>query len=732
MTNSRSNNYIGLKEAASLVGVTTTTLRNWDRKGRLKAVRHPVNKYRMYRLEDVLALRGEIGVFPEMLPSVESLRLGEGSRLSTSDLRRLVSSLHRILRDSEGGSSLIERFDELTKLLYCKIHDELLEAEGAQPVFSVAKGEGEQEVARRLRAFFTQLVRRRPELFPDRFSEIKLSDDASARLVEALAPTRLSGGTEDLKGLAYEELIRNTFEKGDNQQFFTPRTVVEFMVEMLGEPLSHATMVCDPACGTGGFLLSVHRWCQRHSTAEPPLLVGLEVDDRLAWVTGMNLDLHRAVRFEVKHLPGTGSLGSDSRPMFGTVDVIITNPPFGSDFSSTEALRDFQLGSGRTARRRGVLFIERCLDLVKAGGMVGIIIDDGVLNGPSNTDTRELVLQRSHPIAIVSLPDTTFMPYATVKASVLFLKKRTGGERTESGDTFFGDAEVVGRKPNGDPLYRVNRATRKLELDSDLPRIIELWRGGSSSHDASDTHGYWSELPALADAPFKKDGVRLDLAFHHPARHEAEAALTGSPFPLMTIGELCDDRNELILPLQELQEEDITWVGLANIEAHTGIVTPSVINASSLKSAVKRFEAGDILWARMRPELRKVCLVPDDMEVGYASAECVVLTPKLGDDGEALIVPELLALLLRSDLVYGQIVHLVTGIGRPRLTKSAALDIRLPVPPRSVQLQLMDYYRGIQTQAEELQRQSERAREQALGLMTEAEMQLARRILRTQ
>jgi type I restriction enzyme M protein len=719
-----------------LLGVTPATPRGWDRDGKRKAVRHPVNRYRMYPYQDVVMLQRRTSLFPiePFLPG-PGKEADQANPLTAPGLRRLVKVLHRTLRDSEGNSSLIERFDELTKLLYCKV---LAEREGGpgggEAAFSVRPGEPDRQVAARLHAFLASLVRQRPALFPARFTTLRLSDATLRRVAEALAPVRVFAPQEDLKGLAYEEVIRNTFDKGDNQQFFTPRPIVEFMVHLLGGSL--AGCVCDPACGTGGFLLYADRYLRQRGRRSRPLLLGFEVDKRLAWVAGINLDMHEVSRFDVRHVNGAGSLGPHLRPYFGRVDAIVTNPPFGSDLSDEDALGEFELGKGRTARRRGVLFLERCLDLLKPGGLLAIILDDGVLNSPSNTDTRRLLIERSHPFAIVSLPETAFMPYASVKASVLFLQKKGGRTApvVHERGTFFAHAEVVGRKPNGDPLFRVNKATGRMELDSDLPEILGEWSGAGPAAPARrpGTSGrvFWAPIPDIDDSAFAKDGYRLDLAYHHPSRHEALRALHSSPYPLRSLLEVCDLRNEAVVPSRDLQDEELTYLGLANIEASTGACAPVVVSGSSLKSAVKRFVGGDILFAKMRPELRKVCLIPEEIDEGFASAECLVLVPRLDErTGEALILPELLSILLRSDLVYGQIVHLVIGIGRPRLSKTAVLNVRLPCPPPRDQRRLLESYRRSERASRALIAEGEKASERARQILMEARKHLVDNLL---
>ena len=652
-----------------------------------------------------------------------------------SDLRRVVRTLHRILRDYEGNSSLVERFDELTKAIYCKTFDERdSELNMEESAFRIRTDDTEQSVATRIREKFHKLVERRPDLFPQRFSNLRMGDSAISKLAQELAGIRLAGVSEDLKGLLYEEIIRNTFDKGENQQFFTPRPIVEFMVQILDSSMSGT--ICDPACGTGGFLLYVDRHLKQSGHLSGTYLLGFEVDERLAWVAGVNLNMnYPSQRFTISHIDTAGSLGNGPKPIMGTVNTIITNPPFGSDLSEKEALNEFELGRGRTSRRRGVLFIERCLDLLKPGGTVGIIIDDGVLNSPSNTDTRRLILERSHPLAIISLPDTAFMPYASVKASILFLQKKTVRKSTRKDNlTFFAHAETVGRKPNGDPMVRHDPTKGKVVLDSSLPKILAAWRKNAGDQQKWTSHAeqqsFWANVPGTKDKAFGKSGFRIDLAYHHPTRNRAEEALRTSRHPVKSVGEICDLRNEGSIPSKDMPEEEITYLGLANIETRNGKYILTQVNGSTLKSSVKRFVAGDILFAKMRPELRKVCLIGNDTEEGFASAECIVLTPKRDPETHSpIIFPELLTILLRSELVYGQTIHLVTGIGRPRLSKAAILNAQLPIPPVQEQKRLLDLYHRSESAARSLESESERALDEAHGIRSNAGRSLVNDIL---
>lgn len=174
---------ITVKDAAGMLGVSIATLRNWDRSGRLRARRHPVNGYRIYPLEEVLELQKALFLWsaePKSPLAAES----EPVPLTRVELRRLVHALHRGLRDNDGNSSLVERFDELAKLIVLKV-----EVERSVRLAEVAAlgGPGpDRDVAARVRAAFASLVTASPALFPPRFADIRLSDRAIAEVSQDL------------------------------------------------------------------------------------------------------------------------------------------------------------------------------------------------------------------------------------------------------------------------------------------------------------------------------------------------------------------------------------------------------------------------------------------------------------------------------------------------------------------------------------------------------------------
>jgi type I restriction enzyme M protein len=751
--------YLTIKEAAELLSVTPATLRNWDRSGKLVAHRDPVNRYRLYAVEDITKLLQERHATYEtantpatpstttasqlaLFPSTPFLVFPE-TPLDTRTLRLLVRQMSRAFRDSMGGG-LLERFEEISKLLYCKLYDErkTQTASSRKPHFCRKPGETVDETYERIGRLYQEAISLLPDVFTN--GHRSLSDDkkAVARIVEILQDINLSDTPADVKGTVYEELVRNTFEKSENQQFFTPRSVVNFMVQFI-DP-QPGQVLCDPACGSGGFLIEasrhisklIHQQTQTDKTVDDvaqylsKYLIGLEIDRRMAWVAQMNLIMHGDGQGNIHHLSEGGSLAFsdhlDALVPPNSLDLILTNPPFGSDFSDSKHLSQYQLGQGKSSRRRGILFAERCIGWLKPGGRIGIIIDDSVLNGASNKDVRSLILQKCLVEAVISLPNVTFMPYATAKASILFLRKKKDTQEVQP-PIFMANVEHVGRRSNGDPLYASQRDKNgRPTLLNDLPEVADAWRAYQARGDKAISHLSPKIFICPPERFWENSGLlhetRLDVQFHHPSRKIAEDTLRRSIYPTPKLAELVVVRNITAVPTVQDPDEVWQYIGLANITPGTGEYTISELTGHQIKSTVRLFRPGDILFSRLRPELRKSVLIRSDEDEGYTSSECLVfctsetamhdsslqkMARKRQFDKQWQVDSEYLAFLLRSDIVFGQLVYQITGVGRPRVNTSAILGLRIPLPPLPVQREIVAAYKMAWQQYLECRKRSE-------------------------
>lgn len=353
--------------------------------------------------------------------------------------------------------------------------------------------------------------------------KLEISETTFRRIVKKLQRFDLSKTGDDIKGLAFEKFLGTTF-RGELGQFFTPRPVVEFMVDLLNP--QEKQLICDPASGSGGFLIRAFEHVrtqivsdvQRQKDEERTRIEALGLSEeeeesqieaafsrlnhellpsgddnkpidtrvgRLAWKCIYGTDAEpRAARTAkmnmIMHGDGHGGIHYhdgllDINGIFnGCFDLVLTNPPFGSNVGSdqkvggsdetrvpndeaylsrcrergygadweeshqrlleaasakTPILDLFEIGKAKNNRPTELIFVERCLNLLKHGGRMGIVLPDGNLNNPSLAWLRRWAEGRAKLLAVVSLSEETFKSSnATVKASLVFLRKFTDAE----------------------------------------------------------------------------------------------------------------------------------------------------------------------------------------------------------------------------------------------------------------------------------------------------------------
>jgi type I restriction enzyme M protein len=384
-----------------------------------------------------------------------------------------------------------------------------------------------------------------------------LSDRALAFMVSELAKYDLSRTDVDVKGGAYQEIVGDNL-RGDRGQYFTPRGVIKMTVEMLA-PKEH-DRILDPACGTGGFLVETLGYMLRQfrtgagirpneeNTQEWDLmndkirefaenqLFGADFDPFLIKATQMNMVMAGDGKGHLYHVNSlefpAGYLDdldeAKKNIPLGSMDLVITNPPFGSDIPITDAgiLDQYELAATweraedgnfrRTGRRQSsvapeILFVERCVKWLKPGGRAGIVLPDGILGNPAAEYIRWWILHHTWVLASVDLPVEAFIHEANVNilTSVLVLKRKTDEEMRaevmggkQDYPVFMAVAEKVGIDRRGNKLYKrtpdgeeilneiesvekirigektITRNLRRRERipDNDLPEIVKAYQ----------------------------------------------------------------------------------------------------------------------------------------------------------------------------------------------------------------------------------------------------------------
>lgn len=461
-------------------------------------------------------------------------QLKDQTKLFTRDeFTKTLRACHNIIRNNDKLSPEAA-FDEISKLLFMKIRFERdnkgMKVFTKQEYLDAAQNH-EKNVRPGLKgtdlyalSYMQFLFRTTKEFFKDDRlfddkDEINIRENSFIQILEKLETFNLSDTQDDVKGIAFEEFLGTTF-RGELGQFFTPRTIVDFMTEIL-DP-QEGEVICDPTCGSGGFLIKAFEYVREkieadirskkdslrlsiegndydalpedkqvkisHSIDKMQAALNTELDTgiegsrmyqlsrnciygtdanpRMARTSKMNMIMHGDGHGDVHHHDGLLNINGIFEERF---DVILTNPPFGQNVDRgqliseadkftdeemkkkykkkygaayDEALKqvDDHIGEsllslydlGNISTLTEVLFMERCLRLLKKGGRMGMVLPEGVLNNKNLQAVREYFEGKAKIILICSIPQDVFIAAgATVKPSLVFMRRFTNDEESE-------------------------------------------------------------------------------------------------------------------------------------------------------------------------------------------------------------------------------------------------------------------------------------------------------------
>lgn len=452
--------------------------------------------------------------------------LKQTKAFTRDEFSKLLFKCHNIIRNNDKLSPEAA-FDEISKILFIKIRYERNNFDSqifSKDQFDKLKQAYDETKSKSSLDFYQQLFERTKEDFKDddlfEPTEIlRIRENSFEAIVKELEIYNLSTTSDDVKGIAFEQFLGRTF-RGELGQFFTPRTVVDFMVDIL-DPEEGET-ICDPCCGSGGFLIKAFEYVRAKIEGEIHVakekikaeyytssyenasetkkakvdekvndlfaklntelninneksrlrvlsydcIFGTDANPRMSRTAKMNMIMHGDGHGGVHHNDGLLNVNGIFEKRF---DVILTNPPFGARVEKTlkiteadkytdeerikkyrkrygkaydDALKQINdnigksllslFDTGKMSTLTEVLFIERCLDLLKPGGRMGIVLPEGVLNNTNLQKVRDFVEGKAKIILITSIPQDVFIASgATVKPSLLFFKKFTEEEENE-------------------------------------------------------------------------------------------------------------------------------------------------------------------------------------------------------------------------------------------------------------------------------------------------------------
>jgi type I restriction enzyme M protein len=387
-----------------------------------------------------------------------------------------INNLKIIFRDVRdyfaGNVTGITRDEKIAqnimRLLFCKIYDEKSKKPNDLIDFANRPNEDANQFSKRINNLFKSVKTKYSDIF-EQDEEIEILPTDLSYIVSKLEDYYLLDANRDIIADAFEELIGTAFRGGEGQ-FFTPRNVVEMMINVL-QPKAGERII-DPACGSGGFLAHILQYLLQNKIHNH-YIAGIDKDLFLSRLAKIYLTLLGESEYHIyceNSLENPKVWNNESREFIqlGTFDVILTNPPFGAKIPviGNDLLKQYELGhfwnkqkhdwiitkNLRDKQPPQILFIERILQLLKEGGRAGIVLPEGIYGNPSDRYIWQYIRQYASIIGVVSLSQETFQPSTHTKTSVLFLEKKKHSRNS----VFFAIAKSIGHNKNGKETYKMN------------------------------------------------------------------------------------------------------------------------------------------------------------------------------------------------------------------------------------------------------------------------------------
>ncbi len=472
-------------------------------------------------------------------------------------------------------------------------------------------------------------------------------------------------------GDAFEYLLSVLGSQGKVGQFRTPRHIIDFIVEIVAP--SKRETVLDPACGTAGFLISAYKHILKKNAATPLTpaererltsnFVGYDISPDMVRLSLVNMYLHQ---FPSPTIVEYDTLTSDARWDDG-FDVILANPPFMTPKGGIRPHNRFSIQASRSE----LLFVDYIAEHLHKNGRAGIIVPEGIIfqSGKAYKKLRKMLVEDGFLVAVVSLPAGVFQPYSGVKTSILLLDKRLA---KGTDDLLFVN---IGHDGFG------TGAQRRPTTENDLPAALRLLR-----HFQADPRAALE--PSAMAHKVAKSTIAADGDYNFSGGRYREAMdYSNVQWPLVSLGDVFTKITNSIDPKQHTG--NITYIGLENIESHTGsIIGKYKTEISTIKSNKSRFEQGDILYGKLRPNLNKVYLATDS---GICSTDIFVLR---GD--ENVVIPNFYVPFFRSKQFNTEVLKGLSGAQLPRVGWKYFASIKIPLPPLAVQEAIVAEIEGYQ------------------------------------
>jgi type I restriction enzyme M protein len=631
-------------------------------------------------------LYSESSLLPDALPRFQELK-------PSLNLSAVFDECHNNIYANEG--MLKDKiFHEMVKLLVMKLYDEQHHAHGGLQ-FGITSNEHRSILSHAASSFEPRLNRlfkivrtEHPDFFTD--DNLKLKPLTLAFVVGRLQHISLLRTPGDVKGEAFQSFVYR-HQRGDRGEYFTPHPIVRLAVEIVA-PMPNETII-DPACGSGGFLIQAlsylsqnHRQFDKSSYIKEHLR-GIEFNPDVA--------LSASIRLAFEGGNGTEILCANAllehEHLTGAVDVVLTNPPFGSKgkVEDQRILKSYLLArrwnkttsNGWEATNQvlagqspEILFIEKCLRLLRPGGRMAIVLPDGLLQNISNSHIRYWIRSVAKVLGVVSIPQEAFIPYGTgIKTSLLLLQKLP----SEAEDVFMARIHNIGYDVKGQPVYKrdnngrsVRSASGTQVLDDDTGAISQAYNSFKTAKAAPTTDLFFTLKAAQMNS-------RLDVEHYLPRDQRLiEQLRSEGAKPLGAIADILGESDDFRLAA----DAEIKYIAISDVDSRSmQVVCPQIIKAHEAPSrATYRVQAGDIITAVSGASTgtlkQATALISDEEDGAICSNGFAVLRNVHG------VEPLFLLAYMRTEFFLRQVRRMMTGHAIPTISIEDLSKVLVLIP----------------------------------------------------
>ncbi len=619
--------------------------------------------------------------------------------LFNKTLNELRNSSHKYGKLSDANSKL----DEISKLIALELYEiKVSNGHSSIPIILNDYREKGENIVARLQSTFQKAAT--DEMFVTsngipifgQTPKLEIDDDDNefaASIVElvhkSIKQIKDQNESFDLINESFGHFVRDNFRNNiEDAQYMTPQEVVDLMVTISIDRLEKGLLntqqsftVCDPCCGVGSFMTSFYKaYTTQSDTSDKTLkIVAQDKVQRMVRLARLNFNLFEAANFDISS--GNSLIGFSNLDNYQeSIDLILTNPPFGAFFSKNELKEETELKYpllsdlfGNNAKISSeVLFIDRCLSLLKEGGELLAVVPDSVISSKGVSETlryRILSSEEVELVSIIELPTVAFAQAGTrTKTSILHLKKT---RNVAESPVFIAKSQDLGF----DVSTRKGATIKVMKGENDLTKILKSYRNSLKRKLAKNKVEVISEAPSAVTVPYSNFNLNPWTPSHYDSTmfKELDKLNNKSSVELVMLKDIAKfvtkERKK------EKRQEDSYCISILHI------VNGDIIDYRSLLEYSPKYpgivcKSGDLLFSKINPRIPRSIVVPK-LDVNLTCSSEFEIIRSISD-----LANSELRVLLMLPSVQLQIIQLTSGTSSShnRIKSQELGKVLIPIP----------------------------------------------------